>query len=91
MIIIHSVLFSPRECVYIYQAKHECLWYKCYVSHCLCSLKAHCRCTRPYELEHWISSIDRLRKFDYGQLHAGSNYALYQLFSNPMEITGSYK
>ena len=29
--------------VRIYQAKRSSLWYKCYVSHCLCRLIAHCR------------------------------------------------
>ena len=41
--------------VRIYQAKHECLWYKCYVLHCPCRLIA-----RQYEVETRIYYIDRL-------------------------------
>ena len=45
----------------VYQAKHECLWYKCYVPHYPCRLIA-CQ----YEAEIRIYYIDRLGKFDYG-------------------------
>jgi len=31
---------QARVCVHIYQAKHECLWYKCYVPHYPCRLIA---------------------------------------------------
>ena len=51
---------SDFKCMlYLYhrleQAKHECLWYKCYVPHCLCRLIAS-----QYKLENWISYIDSL-------------------------------
>ena len=55
--------------VHIYQAKHECLWYKCYVPHCLCRLIA-CQ----YEVEIWIYYIEHLEKFNYGPAHASSNH-----------------
>ena len=75
----------------IYQAKHKCLWHKCYVPHCLYRLIA-----RQYKLENWIYYIDSLGKFDYGPAHASSNhcytYVCQQKLANLMEIVeSSYK
>ena len=58
---------QARGRVCIYQAKHECLWYKCYVPHYLCRLIAH-----QYEVEIRIYYIDHLRKFDYGPAHVSN-------------------
>jgi len=58
-------------CVHIDQAKHDCLWYKCYVQHCPCRLIAH-----QYELEHWVYYIDSLGKFDYGPAYASSKQVI---------------
>ena len=62
-------------CVYIRQ-KHECLWYKYYVPHCLCRLIARREwlITSQYKLEHLTSYIHSWKKFDYGPAHAGSNH-----------------
>ena len=71
--------------IYIYQAKHLSLWYKCYVPHCLCRLIA-----RQYELEQWIYYIDSLGNFNYGSAHVSSNHVLLTFvnkkWANPMEI-----
>jgi len=85
------VLCVALGLVRIYQAKHECLWYKCYVPHCPCRLIA-CQ----YEVEIWIYYIDCLEKFDYGPAHSGSNhrftYVCQQKRANSMEIVeSSYK
>ena len=82
---------QARGHVRVYQAKHECLRYKCYVPHCPCRLIA-----RQYELENCIYYIDSLGKFDYGPAHASSShrytYVCLQKWANPMEITeSSYK
>ena len=84
---------AARGCVRIYQAKHKCLWYKCYVHvlHCLCRLIA-CQC----KFEKWIYYMDSLWKFDYGPAHASKNYrytyVCQQKRVNPMEIVeSSYK
>ena len=82
---------QARGRVRIYQAKHECLWYKCYVPHCPCRLIA-----RQYEVETRIYYIDRLGKFDYGPVHASRNhrytYVCQQKRVNPMEsVESSYK
>jgi len=66
-----DIYAHARGLVRVYQAKHECLWYKCYVPHCLCRLIA-----RQYELEHWIYYIDSSRKFNYGPAHASSNHVI---------------
>jgi len=76
----------------IYQAKHECLWYKCYVPpHHPCRLIA-----RQYEVEIRIYYIDCLGKFDCGPAHASRNhrytYVCQQKWVNPMVIVeSSYK
>ena len=77
--------------VRIYQAKHECLWYKCYVPHCPCRLIA-----RQFEVEIRIYCIDRLGKFDSGPAHASRNhrytYICQQKRANPMEsVESTYK
>ena len=54
-----------------YQAKHKCLWYKCYVPHCLCKLIAH-----QYESTHCINYIDSKETFDYWPAHESSNRIL---------------
>jgi len=79
---------AARGRVRIYQAKHECLWYKCYVPHCPCRLIA-----RQYEVKTRIYSIDCLGKFDYGPAHATRNhrytYICQQKRANPMESVES--
>ena len=80
-----------RGRVHIYQAKHECLWYKCYVPHYPCRLIA-----RQYKVEIRIYYIDRLGKFDYGPAHASRNHRYtcicQQKRANPMEsMESSYK
>ena len=75
----------------IYQAKHECLWYKCYVPHYPCRPIA-----RHYEVEIRIYYIDCLGKFDYGPAHLSRNhhytYVCQQKRANPMEsVESSYK
>ena len=87
----HRLECAARGRVRIYQAKHECLWYKCYVPHCPCRLIA-----RQYEVETRIYYIDRLGKFDYGPAHASRNhrytYVCQQKRANPMEsVESSYK
>ena len=82
---------QARGRVRIYQAKHECLWYKCYVPHCPCRLIA-----RQYEVETRIYYIDSLGKFDYGPAHASRNhrytYVCQQKRANSMEsVESSYK
>jgi len=79
---------QARGRVHIYQAKHECLWYKCYVPHCPCRLIA-----RQYEVETRIYYIDCLGKFDYGPVHASRNHRYTQKkWANPMEsVESSYK
>ena len=79
--------------VRIYQAKHKCLWYKCYVPvpHCPCRLIS-CQ----YEVETRIYYIDCLGKFDYWPADASRNhrytYVCQQKQANPMEsIESSYK
>jgi len=64
-------VMAARGYVCIYQENHECLWYQCYLPHCQCRLIAY-----QYELEHWISYLDSLRKFDYGPAHASSNHVI---------------
>ena len=86
-----DIYVQARGRVHIYQAKHECLWYKCYVPHCPCRLIA-----RQYEVETRIYYIDRLGKFYYGPAHASRNhrytYACQQKRANPMEsMESSYK
>ena len=45
--------------VRIYQAKHECLWYKCYVPHCPCRLIVHIsRYSIPKSLKKSSDSFD---------------------------------
>ena len=90
---IYAQAWGPqaRGCVRIYQAKHECLWYKCYVPHCPCRLLA-----RQLEVETRIYYIDCLGKFDYGPAHASRNhrytYVYQQKRANPMEsVESSYK
>ena len=75
---------SPRpRRMHIYQARHKCLWYKCYVPHCPCRLIA-CQ----YEVETRIYYIDRLGKFNYGPAHT---YVCQQKWANPMEgVESSY-
>ena len=85
------MLYAARGRVRIYQAKHECLCYKCYVPHCPCRLIA-----RQYEVEIRIYYIDCLEKFDYGPAHASRNhrytYVCQQKQANPMEsVESSYK
>ena len=64
-----QALHIIRSPAYTYiSGRHERLWYKDYVSYCLYRLIA-----RKYELEHWISLLGNLRKFDYGPVHASSN------------------
>ena len=46
---------QAQRCMRIYQTKHKCLWYKCYVLHCLCRVIAG-----QYELKDWIYYIDSL-------------------------------
>ena len=72
----------------IYQAKHECLWYKCHVPHYPCRLIA-----RQYEVEIRIYYIDRWGKFDYGPARASRKhrytYVCQQKRANPMESVES--
>ena len=79
--------YTTGLCVYN-QAKHECLWYKCYVPHCPCRLIA-----RQYEVEIRIYYIDCLGKFDYGPAHASRNHRLTYICqlkqANPMESVES--
>ena len=56
----------------IYQAKHECLWYKCYVPHCLCRLIA-----RQYEVETKIYYIPYNAK-----VSLWKTFAVWQTVSN---------
>jgi len=84
----HRLECAARGRVRIYQAKHECLWYKCYVP--------HCPLARQYEEEIRIYYIDRLEKFDYGPEHASRNhrytYVCQQQRANPMEsVESPYK
>jgi len=62
-------MHKPEGRMRIYRAKHECLWYKCYVPHCPCRLIA-----RQYEVQIRIYYIDHLGKFDYGPAHASRNH-----------------
>ena len=84
-----DIYTQARGCVRIYQAKHECLWYKCYVPHCLCRLIA-----RQYEVEIRIYYIDCFGKFDYEPAHASRNqrytYVCQQKRANPMESVESF-
>ena len=68
---IYACALGPAalRLVRIYQAKHECLWYKCYAPRCPCRLIA-----RQNEVETRIYYIDRLGKFDYGPAHASRNH-----------------
>ena len=84
---------KPKGCrpVCIYQAKHECLRYKCYVPHYPWGLIA-CQ----YEVEIRIYHIDRLGKFDYGPAHVSMNhrytYVCQQKRANPIQsVESSYK
>ena len=76
-------LILPRIEIYlvlIWQARVLCLWYKCYVPHCLCRLIAHSRwpITSHYKLQlgNWIYYIDSLDEFNYGPAHANSNHVI---------------
>ena len=75
-----------RGCVCIYRAKHEYLWYKHYVPHCLRRLKA-----RQYEVEIWIYYLDCLVKFDYQPSSKYRyTYVCQQKWENPMQIAEVY-
>jgi len=84
-----DIYAQARGRMRIYQAKHKCLWYKCYVPHCPCRQIA-----RQCEVEIRIYYIDHLGNFDYGPAHASSyTYVCQQKKrANPMEsVKSSYK